>query len=116
MRVRMDMTEHHLQVLGRVHGGRLAPLLNRAMALCGHRDLPDDGAAFTLDIRSIHVSFVASCREGVLTSRRRMLSQGIGRSTRRRGCVRRYATLATGDRATYRLDPRDAADAADPGA
>ncbi len=48
--VRLDVREEHLQIMGRVHGGVLASLLDSAVALAVHAPMAPGSAAATLDL------------------------------------------------------------------
>lgn len=104
MVARMAVTEAHLQVMGRVHGGVLASLLDSAMALAVHADLPEGSAAATLDM---HVSFVQPVREGILTGRARILSASRTVALVAADVRDAAGTLVATGQASYRLYPKE---------
>lgn len=102
MVVRMRVTENHLQIMGRVHGGVLAALIDSAMAIAVHERLAEGGAAATLDM---HVSFVQPVREGWLTGRGRVLSLGRVAALAEADILDEAGTLIATGRAAYRIYP-----------
>jgi len=48
--VRLEVRDEHMQVMGRVHGGVLASLLDSAVALAVHAPMSPGSAAATLDL------------------------------------------------------------------
>jgi uncharacterized protein (TIGR00369 family) len=71
--VRLQVTPQHLQIMGRVHGGVLASVLDSAMALAVHQDLPPGSAAATLNLHVDYLRPVAL--PAVLVGRGRVLAQ-----------------------------------------
>lgn len=106
MVARMKVTEQHLQVMGRVHGGVLASLIDSAMALAVHAELPEGSAAATLDM---HVAFVRPVREGVLTGRGRVLSASQTVALVEADVRDTEGTLVATGRGAYRLYVADPA-------
>ena len=102
MVVRMRVTENHLQIMGRVHGGVLAALIDSAMAIAVHERLQEGGAAATLDM---HVSFVQPVREGWLTGRGRVLSLGRVAALAEADVLDEAGSLIATGRAAYRVYP-----------
>lgn len=105
MVARMEVTERHLQIMGRVHGGVLASLIDSAMALTVHAALPEGSAAATLDM---HVSFVQPVRQGILTGRGRILSSSFAVALVEADVRDEAGVLVATGRATYRLYPKEA--------
>lgn len=105
MVARMEVTERHLQIMGRVHGGVLASLIDSAMALTVHAGLPEGSAAATLDM---HVSFVQPVRQGILTGRGRILSSSSAVALVEADVRDETGVLVATGRATYRLYPKEA--------
>lgn len=48
--VRLEVREEHMQIMGRVHGGVLASLIDSAIAVAVHAPMPDRSGAATLDL------------------------------------------------------------------
>jgi uncharacterized protein (TIGR00369 family) len=103
--VRLRVEEEHFQIMGRVHGGVLASLVDSAIALAVHAPMPPDSAAATVDL---HVQYLRAVTEPcVLVARARVLARGRtvalaqAEVTGSDGSV----VYAVGS-ATYRLYPR----------
>jgi len=72
--VRLEVRPEHMQVMGRVHGGVLASLIDSAIALAVHEPMASGSAAATLDLNVQYLRPVeAPC---VLVARGRILSRG----------------------------------------
>jgi uncharacterized protein (TIGR00369 family) len=105
--VRLEVRPEHMQIMGRVHGGVLASLVDSAIAVAVHAPMPSQSAAATLDL---HVQYVrpitAPC---TLIARGRVLSRSRTVALAQAEVVDGAdgAVYAVGS-ATYRLYPRPA--------
>lgn len=72
--VRLSVRPEHMQIMGRVHGGVLASLIDSAIAVAVHAPMPDHSAAATLDLNVQYLRPVDSPR--VLLGIGRLLAHG----------------------------------------
>ncbi len=105
--VRLEVRDEHMQIMGRVHGGVLASLIDSAVALAVHAPMAPGSAAATLDM---NVQYLRPVTEPcVLLAQAQVLAQS-GRVALARAEVvapEGGAPYAVGS-ATYRLYPRPA--------
>lgn len=103
--VRLDVRDEHMQIMGRVHGGVLASLLDSAVALAVHAPMAAGSAAATLDLNVQYLRPVTA--PGVLLAQGEVLARS-GRVALARAEVTDldggapYAVAS----ATYRLYPQ----------
>jgi uncharacterized protein (TIGR00369 family) len=53
--VALDVSERHFQIMGRVHGGVIASLVDSAVAVAVHADMPEGSAAATVDLSVLYL-------------------------------------------------------------